>query len=392
MILEDALCNSIRGDFKVKRSHKPLFVEFLGGRNLQKFAEYGQLFKLTPEQLLHLGQEFGKVAGYDFLIANSDRFVPSHFDGTIKKYFCINSGNILIEMDQDKIKSVHLIDNAPYFEDFFSNNEIMGIQDSSDDEDSEETHERAIFHEDFQEFMDGDDSYLKLMAEQIKIGIVNDISEAAEETYKVQYDLFSEDKVKLASLEKGLFLGLKEAQTTLASAPISETVNSLRQKYWTKETSRIMLNFIEVNSLYIKRDKVDPETPMDKAILLLQSSILEQLETLTLAMPSKGEASNPSQVAEDNPHRALLEAVRECLMNLDNEKIMRISYMIQEAVSKDPENPQLAIVLKRVKEVIAHFKSEKSILFSPQKPIVPTSKLDTSKKVHKAPRRLVFDE
>lgn len=407
--------------------HKPLFMQYLNGSNLAKLSQFERFFKLSGEQLFQLGRNFGEIAGYDFLIANSDRFLPKHFRGKINKYYCVNSGNILVEMDKDVLVRVHFIDNAPLFDEFYTSTEahvsysegtsaafeggfsIFGNSDSEEEVSQkpsspiskEETHERTAYHEDFLYFISAKENDFERMAQQMYIGIINDIDDdkvKKKSTWRPNYEAFVSDLGKKQAFIEGAMRGLSEAQEKLNSAPIYEIALELdAEKDWSLETSRILLDFIKLNMTALIHHKKNRRQMANSIEALFQNvnMALDQLKKTTT--PPEIVPTAPSQVTHENPFRPLLDDIRGCLANYDDEKFRRARFNLNKALQQHPDNEDLLRVMERIQEVAAYFRDNGKVLVSPEKnkggsSSVGTSTVSSGSSTPSKAQRSLFDE
>lgn len=94
-----------------------------------------------------------------------------------------------------------------------------------------------------------------------------------------------------------------------------------------------------------------------------------------------------SNVSTDNKYRPLLDAIRNDLYHYDEEKGERIIYTInQHLAMNSKDDPELALVLKRVLEIVQRFQQTHEVIISP----VRVSGNASVKEIGGTPRRL-FD-
>ncbi|MBF5059806.1 hypothetical protein [Candidatus Neptunochlamydia vexilliferae] len=123
---------SQRPSTNIPKDYHPILIEYKVGQNLKKACETNNIFSLSSKAWLTLFENLGEIAGYDLLIGNCDRFIPENIHSTKQAISRVNSGNILIEWNNDKaLKTVHLIDNAPHFSSFFDVKEKRSRSSSS---------------------------------------------------------------------------------------------------------------------------------------------------------------------------------------------------------------------------------------------------------------------
>lgn len=79
------------------------------------------------------------------------------------------------------------------------------------------------------------------------------------------------------------------------------------------------------------------------------------------------EMTPPSAVSHDNPHRFILNEIREDLLHLDSEKVQRIIFMVNKHCAKHQPTEKLEVLLKRVLEVVQNYSESGAIFTSPQK-------------------------
>ena len=77
------------------------------------------------------------------------------------------------------------------------------------------------------------------------------------------------------------------------------------------------------------------------------------------------EMTPPSPVSQDNPHRFLLNEIREDLVHLDSEKVQRISFMVNQHCAKHQPSEELTVLLERVLEVVRNYSTSGAIFTSP---------------------------
>lgn len=103
----------------------------------------------------------------------------------------------------------------------------------------------------------------------------------------------------------------------------------------------------------------------------------------------------PSPVSADNPHRPLLNAIRNELFHYDADKHARIMFMLNNYLSEHTveEDPDFHAVLQRVHQVISRFQQTQEILVTPPPPMPPVTRppRDPDNKP-KACRRFNFDD
>ena len=100
-------------------------------------------------------------------------------------------------------------------------------------------------------------------------------------------------------------------------------------------------------------------------------------------------ASSASATPPDSIHRCLLESVRVDLLHYDDEKKERIIFNIGNYLSEHShEDTELVLVMRRILEIITHYKEKKQILVSPVKPSLGTM---IAKNVTFSPRKLSFE-
>lgn len=83
--------------------------------NLSHVAKKGEFFKLEETDQKKMIHEFGRITAVDLLIGNDDRFIkfPTNKDLSVLPSGCINSGNILLHIHEDKLQAIFPIDNCP---------------------------------------------------------------------------------------------------------------------------------------------------------------------------------------------------------------------------------------------------------------------------------------
>ena len=85
------------------------------------------------------------------------------------------------------------------------------------------------------------------------------------------------------------------------------------------------------------------------------------------------EMTPPSAVSHDNPHRFILDEIREDLLHLDSEKVERIIFMVNQHCAKHQPSGELSVLLERVLEVVQNYSKNGTIFTSPQKPSSPST-------------------
>ncbi len=109
----------------------------------------------------------------------------------------------------------------------------------------------------------------------------------------------------------------------------------------------------------------------------MTTSVKSYLESITRALNeidkyngANSTVTSFSQVSKNNSHRPFLESIRNDLYHFDEEKKVRIIFNIENYLEEHPnEDQELVIVLKRVLEVVNHYKEHQQILLSPEKKV-----------------------
>lgn len=137
------------------RLHALNFEESIKNRNLKR---------LSKPDFEKLAEKFGEIASIDFLIGNDDRFVKFKpgYEKEIPSRSSFNSGNILIELENDSLVEAYPIDNCltpnlmkkTVFEDltdidvctFFSSHSISPLEENKNisSKESEESEQKLI--------------------------------------------------------------------------------------------------------------------------------------------------------------------------------------------------------------------------------------------------------
>ena len=255
------------GCASLEKSDYPLFMEYLTGNNLVQFGVNKNLVFFLEKSIETLFYSFGEIAGYDLLVGNSDRFFPAKFIGNIDTDFKVNGGNIMIEVNFDhSLKNIHIIDNAPKFSEFFTMSERTGKSDNEpifdifsdnvgsllETDESSEVEEfdyRADRERDFQYYIQGTDEEIKKMAEQIYIGIKNEIRSSLENPE--ENDLFFKKNENL--IKAKLYEGLIKARQNMGESSVSGIFDEIMKSDIKEEGTMIFINFVKENLLYASK-------------------------------------------------------------------------------------------------------------------------------------------
>lgn len=265
-------------------THVPMFMQYRDGSTLNKLIEKDHILKLPDNELKKLFRMLGEIAAYDYLIANFDRFLPSDFDGTINHKHSANGGNILVELEDIRpiaktaeFKTVQVIDNAPLPTGFFTleeqkepaneedqafNLEGLGLFDETEPQEIETISSnpasavdgqklRDGHHEKFVRFRDSEEKDLKILAKQIRIGIINQWNDVLAQK-GIQKHPFLEDPKLPSLMEESIFEGLKNAREKMVSINIHETISNLEKMEITTTAGKIVLDFIRKNLMCIE--------------------------------------------------------------------------------------------------------------------------------------------
>lgn len=393
-----------RERISIAEGYLPLLIEYKDGNTLKKHFEFSHFNKLPFPARTKLFAAFGEVSGYDFLIANFDRFLKANFRQEIDLKHSVNGGNIIIELapsphSEQSMKAslsniVHVIDTSPYAPTFFSSNEIKLETNSGDfepncrgiwdDEDPMEIDTSVAQNEpssylisgqslreqrsaEFEQFMQSNVQEINILAEQIFIGIVNQIKEAVGNDRSI-LDLFEDSDQKII-LQNALAGGLLSSRAHLKSLPMQAVLSELWEEIKPQtEAARITHEFIQKNLTFISTSLVQEENiflseravgfmaPIQEALKKIQSYEMKALTELS------------SSVSLENKHRPLLESVRNDLYHFDDEKQIRIQYNITQYLKKHSlEDPELTEVLLRISSIISHFQKTNEVTISPEK-------------------------
>lgn len=283
--------------------YTPLVMEYKDGNNLFYAYKESHLFKLNAAGLEKLFHSFGEILGYDFVIANCDRFSPKGFRGAIDKRYRINSGNIMIEfvvpreLDPEEtvavLRTVHSIDNAPLFLFFFDTREKKYVEEgvkaleenldgafslfgespieeqenspseSDEDKEIEGPNLREERHQDFRSFVEGDDEFIHQLAMQSRIGIINELTTPSKESKESTKDflaraehlkVFMEKSENERAIREGMITGIKKARKHLKDPKVFEVVKELKEEEGcVHPNSAILLDFISRNISYVQK-------------------------------------------------------------------------------------------------------------------------------------------
>ncbi len=278
--LDPKLLEKLRMIFRKENilpSYVPLIMEFKQGVNFHNLYKERHIFQLEKGELIGLFRHLGEIAGYDFLIANFDRLSPVEFTGELNNRYSINGGNFLVEIIEDsldqkkRVRVVHVIDNAPYLYKFFIADEKRGVvsleevspigldrfEEEGDIKEEEPKLPRPVKNElstngnelrqaryaEFKLFLSANSNHIKLLAQQIFIGIQNEWRQI-QEAYKTP-GLHFFDEMK-EQLEKSLAEGLLVAQERLKTLTV-ECIRELEQEPMTTDAAKIVISFMKLN-------------------------------------------------------------------------------------------------------------------------------------------------
>ncbi len=289
----------------VLSKHIPILVEYKEGSNLKfmckNFLESDGF--ISPEEISKICILFGEIAGYDFLIGNTDRLIPNDIHNhSIKTYHKANGGNLQIELNlaftPDKNNSFrllkcHLIDNAPCFGSFFSltekkqespkdteediynlyseegngSNENAGLNNynykgeipeeenyekrEEPEEDAEGKKLREKMLNSFIYFFNSSTKELNFIASIIAQGLINECkfvltNQSANNENKndeIEYLYKKYDKLIIEGIE----LGLEKAKKNIKNPDLLTIIEGIKQENNYIKTTKIYLNFIETN-------------------------------------------------------------------------------------------------------------------------------------------------
>lgn len=168
-------------------------------------------------------------------------------------------------------------------------------------------------------------------------------------------------------MEHALTGGLFSAQSEMMRLPLQGTLDELKNLHTVTKAGNIVLEFIQKNIDFIQSFPQDMEKQMAARLDLKPiNEAFQQIDNFLLARTKESD----SELATDNPHRPLLENLRNDLYHYDEEKKARILYNLNRYLSQNPqEDPELKAVLERVYEVMTHFQQTHEILISPVKPL-----------------------
>ena len=99
----------------ISSQHIPILIEYKTGNNLKQVFQNKNMNFESIHEMSQFFYNFGEISGYDYLIANCDRFIPNELSEELKNEFSVNGGNILVEIDQNQISSENdLHDMSPW--------------------------------------------------------------------------------------------------------------------------------------------------------------------------------------------------------------------------------------------------------------------------------------
>jgi hypothetical protein len=270
-------------DISVK--DEPLLLEYCQGNTLAVFYVEAHVEKLDSVELAGLFKRFGIISGYDFLIGNNDRLIPSGLPACLSLPHQANGGNVLIELSGNSVAAVHAIDNGPNQIYFFDGTE-------RDDrlEDQDEGVSFAIFDgegpaaaapikavslqgdeyrraraSDFLYFMQAQEGEMTLLAMKILEGIQTAWKKALYErqlksarplllNVKKVALLFNPEKEggRRSSLCNSIKSGLMEARNDIRARreSLQYLIADLRQKYEDVRCVAVFANFVNQNLMF----------------------------------------------------------------------------------------------------------------------------------------------
>jgi len=259
--------------------HVPIFEQQVRGSNFKfmclNIFESGRSIPCIEDQISKLCRILGEVAGYDFLIGNTDRLIPDQIQGYVDdhdKFHKANGGNLIIQLD-DKMQMAqcHLIDNAPFFSSFFSLGEKKRMrykysQDQDDDLDQDQSQSldesqdqvgqdmRKRMCESFAFFINSSPKELESIARIIALGLRNECKAVLAQSYGKtnQTDglIDSLHQQHEPGIVQNLVHGLERAKINLMNQSQS-FINILDEISGDPlieiETTRIFVDFVKMN-------------------------------------------------------------------------------------------------------------------------------------------------
>ena len=112
---------------------------------------------------------------------------------------------------------------------------------------------------------------------------------------------------------------------------------------------------------------------MSFRIEALRSDINAVLQQTEYREHTTIEMTPPSAVSHDNPHRFILDEIRDDLLHLDREKVERIIFIVNQHCAKHEPTGELAVLLERVLEVVRNYSEAGTIFTSPHKSSSPVT-------------------
>jgi hypothetical protein len=269
----------------VLSKHIPLFVEYVNGSNLKFMCQniFERQCHIDPSDIDKISIIFGEIAGLDFLIGNTDRFIPNdiaNFNLTTS-YNKTNGGNCMIEIDLDRsdqnqendivyIKTCHLIDNAPYFASFFSLAESKAMIPRDDEDNEDEYHGDEIKHSSsgeemrqkmfnsFKFFFNATQEQLEFIASIITLGLKNELISVLTNRTMIdenKNDLIEQSKYKqyAEQIQQGIVQGLKLTKDKFRDPGVVITIlDEIENERNYIKTTHIVLDFIRKNLEYVQ--------------------------------------------------------------------------------------------------------------------------------------------
>lgn len=252
-------------------SQIPLVVEFLDGSNFKEVCKrLGPVLPaLSDEEIGKVCAVFGEIAGYDYLIGNTDRLIPVELSNPNHK---ANGGNLQLELDENShFLSCHVIDNAPFFNAFYSLREKKQSRPVEDDdctvsflfggadeeEEAEATAEatgptgeelRGKLAEGFNFFIEEKDSSLiaSVIAQGLKRECQHMLPDKAEDIARA----FEGYRTRI---EEGILQGLAVARNKLKEPACMKVLQQIAQERDFLPTTALLLDFIRNNLLAAQR-------------------------------------------------------------------------------------------------------------------------------------------
>lgn len=271
----------------------PLLIEYKDGSNLKFMCQ--NIFEskgfIPVDEISKICSIFGEIAGYDFLIGNTDRLIPDNISNhSIDTYHKANGGNILIELDlanphyqvkqygskeSDQIDNLfrllkcHVIDNAPCFGSFFSLREKKGVMPEDNDEDdyifnTEQAYEtepleidsigeelRRKMYDSFKFLINSSSKELEFIAKVIALGLKNECKAVLTTQTSLKENKNDEIELLYQQYEKqiiqGIMQGLVCSKEKIRDPHLLTILEEIEQERNYIKTTYIVIDFIKCN-------------------------------------------------------------------------------------------------------------------------------------------------